>query len=313
MRIFSSITLILFLTLSLVNCQQMNHNSNLLVKFTPIYGYDVSALDEANNLFDTRTVNAKYDCFYKCASNSACMMASFKSTTNQCKLYTQVNYSVQLSSSTEPCLFERFVPDYSAINAYLTHWWPFNNDVKDIIGGSDFFSPVGSVSFTTDRLNQASSALYLNQGYYSMPGGAYISGDYTLALWVKVISITNCCDRIMALSVAGTNWYIFSLIESTGPYIASPYGTNFKSPTRLNTNKWQHLVFTLSGSTAAIYIDGNLMNQGAYGISPNNVYTQNYFGRYADGSKSNAVYDDVKMYNRSLTKTEIMKVLNSYY
>ena len=115
----------------------MNHNTDLFNNYTPIYGFDISVTDEIGISLETSTVNNKFDCFMKCTQNLACKMSSFKF--NQCKLYSQVKFSVQLSPSSDPCLFQKFIPDYSVINANLVHWWPFNNNVKDIVSNADMY------------------------------------------------------------------------------------------------------------------------------------------------------------------------------
>ena len=159
-----------------------------MVRFTPIYGFDVSVTDEVGILLDTSTANTKYDCFYRCAINPVCKMASLK--LNQCKLYSQVRYSVQLYPTSDPCLFAKSNPDYSAITACLTNWWPFNNDLKDAITGQSL-SNGASFSFTTDRLNTVNSAIYFNNGYLKAPNGVYFNGDFTVSLWIKVRSATG--------------------------------------------------------------------------------------------------------------------------
>ena len=177
----------------------MNHNIDLFDTYTPIYGFDVSVTDEVGILLDTSTVSVKYDCFIKCTSmNSVCKMALLKS--KQCKLYSQVKYSVQLSPSSESCLFQKYIPDYSAINAYLTNWWPFNNNVNDIVGSANLYggSTTGK-SFATDRLNQPASAIYLNAAYYQLPAGKYFAGDFTLSVWVKIVSFRSTTDRLISV------------------------------------------------------------------------------------------------------------------
>ena len=122
-------------------------------------------------------------------------------------------------------------------------------------------------------------------------------------------------DRIIGLRTSsGSSFLVFSLnLFSQGPYIATqPSGNNINSLVQLQIGQWSHLAFTYSNSIAAIYINGTQVIQGAYSIPSNINYNDiNYFGEYKGDSSvyaPNAYFDDVRIYNRSLTQTEIQQV-----
>ena len=115
----------------------MISSNDLFNTFSPIYNYDISTTDETGILIETSTQNEKYDCFIKCNSLKACMMISYKSVT--CKLFSKVKYTVSSTPVSIPYLFEKVIPDYSSINNYMTNYWPLNNHVMDIVGGSDMY------------------------------------------------------------------------------------------------------------------------------------------------------------------------------
>jgi hypothetical protein len=120
---------------------------------------------------------------------------------NNCKLYSQVDYS-NFVISNNICLCEKKIDDYSSINAYLTNHWPFNNNLIDIITGYSLANGIG-YSFSTDRLNTASSALYFANGYLIAPSSSYFNGDLTVSAWVKLHSYTNWA-RLIDFAVPGT-------------------------------------------------------------------------------------------------------------
>ncbi len=161
-------------------------------------------------MLETSTVSSKYDCFSKCNARKDCKMISIKS--NVCKLLSQIKYSVSVSL-TEPCLFEKYFENYSAINANLINHWPFNNNVYDIVGGADLIEVqgVGTKSFTKDRLNTDSSALYLSYSYYKVPNGVYFNGDFTVTSWVKARSYPTWSRLIqISLPLASNGCKIFN-------------------------------------------------------------------------------------------------------
>ena len=152
----------------------------------------MSTADETGIILSTDLFDNKYDCFGKCSNRQDCKMLSYK--INTCKLFNTVRYSLTIST-TGPFLFEKFSPDFSLINAYLTNHWPFNNNLNDIISGANLYGGLGN-SFATDRLNQQLSAIYLNNQYLQVPSGIYFKTDFTVSVWVKTFRLANW-DRII--------------------------------------------------------------------------------------------------------------------
>ncbi len=98
--------------------------------------------------------------------------------------------SISVPSLTVPCLFQISTPDYSSINANLVNYWTFNNNFDDIISGYNLYNAT-NVAFTTDRLNNPNSAVFLNLGYLAAPAGVYFNGDFTLSFWAKFYNLVS--------------------------------------------------------------------------------------------------------------------------
>ena len=91
---------------------------------------------------------------------------------------------------------------------------------------------------------------------------------------------------------------------------------NLQSSLQLKINKWQHLAVTVTGTQLKIYIDGKLGLTSTVIASPMGIMrTNNYIGKSNWGGNGNAdaEFDDLKIFNRSLTQSEVNMVLNSYY
>ena len=195
-RIFKSI----YLTDTLFNFiffPIVNHNSNLFDKYTPIYNYAIS--NATSSLIYSSTVETRYDCFIKCSSLISCRLVF--ASQNDCKLYSQVDYT-NFIGSNNITLYEKRIDDYSSINAYLTNHWTFNNNLNDLITGYSLYNGIG-YSFTTDRLNTPNSALYFANGYLIAPEASYFNGDLTVSAWVKIHSYTNWA-RLIDFSISGS-------------------------------------------------------------------------------------------------------------
>jgi hypothetical protein len=69
------------------------------------------------------------------------------------------------------------------------------------------------------------------------------------------------------------------------------------------------------GSNAILYVNGAVAKSFTVPILRGVYRTSNFVGKsnWPDSLNVNAVYDDLKIFNRSLTQSEIQMVSNSYY
>lgn len=244
-------------------------------------------------------------------------MISYKGT--QCKLYSQVKYSIILSPALGPFLFEKYIEDYSSINPYLVNHWSFNNNANDIIGAQNLYDGI-NFSYVNDRLNRNFSAVYLNYGYFKMPTGIYFNGDFSVTIWAKILGYTTW-SRFFEISDGTTrDRVLFVLCRSTTGLIGFWINNNgverAVTPSILpSLNKWYHFAFTINGSNGTIYLNGNMI-ANAMMIPPRaNIRTFNHFGRsqYSADKEANAIFDDFMIFNKSLTQDEVKRVMNSIY
>ncbi len=77
-----------------------------------------------------------------------------------------------------------------------------------------------------------------------------------------------------------------------------------------------HLSFRLTGIDGVYYLNANPVFTGTT-IAPRKVVrTGNYLGKsnwLEVNSNAMAEFDDLKIFNRSLTQAELLMVMNSYY
>jgi hypothetical protein len=316
-KLILAILLIMFIInhVLLVGSQQTGHNSDLFSSYGPIYNFDVSTTDETGIVLQTSSENIIYDCYKKCNKMKNCVMLSYK--LNQCKLYSQVRYSISITTS--PCLFEKKIKDYSSINAYLTNHWPFNNNLNDIISRADLYGG-SNYSFTTDRLNSKLSALYLNQGFLRAPTGVYFNGEFTISVWIKPSSAPNKGRIVDFGGGTGIENVILSFSSTNlNPYVCScaPGCNNIVASKVLKIGKWYHLAYTMSGTTSILYVNGEIWTQSSSTSLPRSyTRTSNYIGRSnwaGDAQFISSYIDDLKIYNKSFTYSQIMKLFNSYF
>jgi hypothetical protein len=137
-----------------------------------------------------------------------------------------------------------------------------------------------------------------------------LTNGMTLEAWVR--PLTTGSWRTVVLKEQPSN-YIYALYSSASDN-GRPQGrirvngSNFSAsgPSRLTTSVWAHLALTYDGSNLRLYVNGSLVaTQAASGAmvnssSPLRIGGSSVFGRYFRGR-----IDEVRIYNRALSATEI--------
>jgi hypothetical protein len=154
-----------------------------------------------------------------------------------------------------------------------------------------------------------------------------IGKPYTISAWVndnspvatldttyhRIISFANGAVNIqLGLANRGgtPNNRIFYIQESTSGAVRQVTSGNV-------SNGWHHLVATSNGAgTWNIYLDGVLSNGGTTISSSSTPYITNtgwlYMGQRGNGGYVQGKLDEVMIWNRSLSSTEIQQVYNSF-
>ena len=192
-----------------------------------------------------------------------------------------------------------------------------DNNVYDTTGGAHLYNG-SNVQFVKDRFGKANSAIRFTDGYYQVPPGVYFKGDFTISVWIKAIGIVNTGGTIIDFGngVSSDNVrFIASYQNEYKPvfYVnINNYESGVEPSLTLVLGQWTHLVFTLSGSTGALYMNGLLIGQGSDLFTPRNINrTLNYIGKdnwnsFLDGNGNLwADLDDLRFYNRAMSQAEI--------
>ena len=117
--------------------------------------------------------------------------------------------------------------------------------------------------------------------------------------------------RFLLIPTLSGNNILFSLTfnNTVGPYYFYKNG-NQVANSSLTIGKWQHLAFTIKGSTLSIYIDGILKYNGQTTPIINEYHTNIFFGK---NDFPNAEFDDIKIFNKSLSQSEIVQTSSNFY
>jgi len=226
---------------------------------------------------------------------------------------------------------ESFQPKEMPLNKNLINYWAFSGNLKDKIQTSDYRGPTDFVehgivievrgldlnchnsNLTNDRLENPFSALKLIDGYCeASPGALYLfNRDYTISLWIKLekaiqsTTILNFGNLKISTIFAYINFIILDRDNES----------SFRSNNPLKLNVWMHLavVYQESMNIGKIYLNGNYDSFGYFRPPQNILKGLNLIGKSnLNGQHSYASFDEIKIFNKALTFSEIQDESNYY-
>ena len=142
--------------------------------------------------------------------------------------------------------------------------------------------------------------------------------DFAISLWIKMPAIqsdTGMNQNGIIEKMDGSYPYVINIANQThgsnGSIIAARYDGAMVpaviSTTACNDDAWHHVLFMKNSSTLGIYIDGTLEDTSADNTtSPTTNDAPLWVGkRQAAATYLDGILDDLRIYNRALTVTEI--------
>lgn len=214
-------------------------------------------------------------------------------------------------------------PSINVPTAGLTAYWQFDEGSGSIANDSSGNNNHGSLlnmnlatSWVAGKIGQA-LLFDGNDDYISVPASVSlnIAGGITVALWVRPSVNSSSFHNSWNYFIYQRNplKYEIGYYNTGGPRF-KPYnesGTNFdfSASTALTANTWYHMAFVRNGSFLGIYIDGALADSRNDFTGDLRSSTEVRIG--GAGSNNSAfigTVDDVRIYNRALTTSEIQQL-----
>jgi hypothetical protein len=220
------------------------------------------------------------------------------------------------------------LPSYVPPNG-LKGFWPFTGNANDASGNSNN-GTVNGATLTTDRFGNINSA-YLFDGISNFIQATNINlpDSGTISVWVNPFlkaagnnSWTYSASLVDKNTDAnGNDGYAMYYNDSLGIGLYGQVGwsgnaNNMVTPTTaqlMSLFQWQHSVFTFNNGTAKLYWNGNLIFTKT-GVNSTGQSSQPVlFGKAPWASNGNLFkgkLDDVGIWSRALTSTEISALYN---
>ena len=220
----------------------------------------------------------------------------------------------------------------SSLNSGLVGWYPFSGNANDQ-SGNGYNGTVSGPTLTTDRFGNANKAYSFNGSPGNQISVAHNTNfntyPITISAWVKSDSTFNGGTFISKYINASWNGWNFGMgyngvnnatitpyyLSSSSPctgviegysICGSPVGMNYTGPA--NDGNWHHVVFRVDSWGGLLYLDGVQVGQQAWIGTPGPVTTTTpiLIGPDFEGS-----IDDIGIWNRALTTSEISYLYNS--
>jgi hypothetical protein len=210
------------------------------------------------------------------------------------------------------------VPSYVPTTGLLA-WYNFNGNGANANNASlNTLSNYGT-TFVPDRFGSVNAAAYvdgLGTQWMQLLTPSFTfsqTGAYTFSVWVKksvqsssgvVIMSGNTTASNFITNIQGNNGVQFGACKQQSPW------------TWLNCadtiGAWMHLVGTYSNTKMKLYRDGVLMDSTTFTATGTSAVNQPlWIGRGPSGNYYTGVFDDIGIWNRSLTQAEVTALFNS--
>src|SRR3989338_1477876 len=196
-------------------------------------------------------------------------------------------------------------------NGLVSHW-NFEGNANDVIGsnegtligGANILNGVVVLDGVDDRVRVADDNS--------------ISGldKFTVSLWVK--SDSKGSTLLAKRAFGKSNFFEYLLETSLGGDLAFITVTSSdkdvwcQSSKNVLDNNWHHVLGTYDGSKMKVYVDGVFEKECSQDGDLGNTDSSLYFGaNYDDGSNLFGGLDDVAIWNRALSNSEVQELYDA--
>jgi hypothetical protein len=141
----------------------------------------------------------------------------------------------------------------------------------------------------------------------------FTTEDFTTGFWIKVGEVTDTYGGIVADYNTGQGWIIAiaGANQALAFYDAPTDTWNNSVTSPLNDGLYHHVVTVKEGTILYVYLDGIEVNQiSVSAVFDSDINESIEIGRYTDDRNYDGQIDDVRIYNRALSASEISDLYN---
>ena len=218
------------------------------------------------------------------------------------------------------------VPNFVPTNG-LVGWWPFSGNGNDISGNGNN-GIINGPTLTTDRFGVADNAYNFITASDNISVNnatpSFNNTQITVSLWIKLPLQYNWSTlSLLKNGVSYTNGFNLNIDQNDSAYGTNNYSVSFLIGNGSNVSfisnqtelgNWVNLVSCYDGANIKIYLNGTLKATQNFSQSmniPNNNLTIGIWDNQSLPTVKNRQIDDIGIWNRALTQTEITALYTS--
>jgi hypothetical protein len=193
---------------------------------------------------------------------------------------------------------------------------------NDASGNGNAGTLVNSPAWTGGKVGGGALSLNGSTSYVNLISLTSLgfSTNFTYMAWIKLTSNPGGAANIVGLANGGgggNSWEILAVTPSPSQinyrFNNSSGSLNALGGTTLNNNQWYHLAVSVNGTSITIYLNGISDGSGVGYASFLQTPTAGSFGTFPGQAVQNfpGLIDDVRIYNRALSASEIQALYNA--
>ncbi|MEV0228470.1 LamG-like jellyroll fold domain-containing protein [Nonomuraea sp. NPDC050786] len=204
-------------------------------------------------------------------------------------------------------------------NTGLVAAYGMNEGTGTTVADSSGKSNTGTLSNATwSNSGKYGKALSFNgtNAYVNIPDSTTLrlTTGMTLEAWLNPATATGYRTALIKQHASGNAYALWANADNNQPYTEIVTGTDqgLLGTASLPVNTWTHLTATYDGATLRLYTNGTQVAQKAVtGTIRGDTQPLRIGGSALWGEYFNGLIDDVRVYNRALTPTEIQNDMNA--
>jgi len=227
------------------------------------------------------------------------------------------------------------VPSYVPTNG-LIGWWPFNGNTQDESGNGNHGALTGG-EYLTDRNSKTRGALGFTSaavGYVDMNVKTIISDQFSIMMWVRpegsstFVGESSTCPGGVSVPMANSNqnWAMqptnslsnlgVGLSYARNGLMVSEHANNIlvsRLSYQITSTNFNQVIIVYRRDSTFLYFNGTKVRSRAMYcfINKKNLPTPIRFGGSGYSSNFSGALDDIGLWNRALTESEIKGLFNA--
>lgn len=217
-----------------------------------------------------------------------------------------VRFRMQMNSYDNLAFFDDFsvIQTGSSPTPQILADYTFDNTYFNTSGTLPFANIPGTTSFVADRNGVVNNAIQVvgdsNNGTFSSLFAPTGASNRTISFWYKTVSHAGF-KSLFSYGAAAPYQTFGAYFGANGNIVLQGYAYDYDFGGSYALNTWRHLVITLDGTNASLYMNGTLIQTVSRPLLNTGVGTSFRIGNNGVTMQ----FDDLKIYNTALSQTEI--------